>query len=74
MPVLYSFQAIIFIERNTFIAHVKPLQQDIDIYGQRYTFTMQNVTNPLTVILCYIHNQKVFSHFDPSLKLLDNSP
>jgi hypothetical protein len=37
-------------------------------------FTMQNVTNPLTVILCYIYNQKVFSHFDPSLKLLDNYP
>jgi len=61
-------------EMNTFLAHVKPLQQDIDICGQRCNFAMQKVANPVTVILCYIYNQKVFSHFDPSVKLLDISP
>ena len=41
--VLYSFiyhfhQTIILMERNTFLRHVKSLQQDINICGQRYHF------------------------------------
>jgi len=61
-------------ERNTFLRHVKSLQQDINICGQRYNFTIQKVTNPVTVILCYIYNQEMFSHFDQSVKLLDKTP
>lgn len=37
------------------------------------SFCNVTVYNPVTVILSYIYNNKVFSHFDSSVKLLDNS-